>query len=120
MVIMSTERPPLRTRLRDALSVAMKARDRQAISALRSTLGAIDNAEAVDVGEHRAGSVESSAVGLGVAEVARRELTESDVEQIVRAEIAERRTVAAQYETHGRTEQAADLRAQAEALEAQL
>ncbi|QIS05207.1 hypothetical protein F5X71_25410 [Nocardia brasiliensis] len=120
MVHMSTERSPLRARLRDALSVAMKARDRQAISALRATLAAIDNAEAVDIGARRAGSVENSPVGLGVAEVARRDLTESDIEQIVRAEITERHTVATQYEGHGRPEQAADLRAQAEALEAHL
>lgn len=112
----STDRPPLRERMRAALTVAMKSRDRQAITALRSTLGAIDNAEAVDVAEHRAGSVEGSAAGLGVAEVARRELTEGDIEQIVRAEIAERHTVAEEYDGHGRAEHAADLRAQAEAL----
>lgn len=102
--------------MRAALTVAMKSRDRQAITVLRSTLGAVDNAEAVDVGEQRAGAVESSAVGLGVAEVARRELTEGDVEQIVRAEIAERHTVADEYDGHGRTEHAEDLRAQAKAL----
>ncbi|MFI6168233.1 hypothetical protein ACIBCN_15735 [Nocardia sp. NPDC051052] len=112
----STDRLPLRGRLRAALSVAMKARDRQAITALRSTLGAIDNAEAVDVGDHQAGSLESSAVGLGVAEVARRELTEGDIEQIVRAEIAERHTVADEYDGLGRSEHAEDLRAQAKAL----
>ncbi|MFI9407390.1 hypothetical protein [Nocardia sp. NPDC052316] len=110
----STE--PLRARLRTALSVAMKSRNRQAITALRSTLGAIDNAEAVDVGEHRAGAVEGSAVGLGVAEVARRELTEGDIEQIVRAEIAERRTAAEKYEALGRADQAEELSVQAEAL----
>ncbi|MFF3225531.1 hypothetical protein ACFYV7_22245 [Nocardia suismassiliense] len=115
---MSTEPPtdPLRARLRAALSVAMKSRDRQAITALRSTLGAIDNAEAVDVGEHRAGAVEGSAVGLGVAEVARRELTEGDIEQIVRAEIAERHTVAEEYDRVGRAEQAEELRVQAKVL----
>ncbi|WP_378732517.1 hypothetical protein [Nocardia brasiliensis] len=113
----STDRPPLRERMRAALSVAMKSRDRQAITALRSTLGAIDNAEAVDVGEQRAGAVETSAVGLGVAEVARRELTESDIEQIVRAEIAERRTTADEYDSLGRSAPAEDLRSQAKALD---
>ncbi|HET7516709.1 MAG TPA: hypothetical protein VFN05_03225 [Actinomycetes bacterium] len=38
----------LRDRLRRALPVAMKARDRTAITALRSALAAIDNAEAFD------------------------------------------------------------------------
>ncbi|MFG1795454.1 hypothetical protein [Nocardia sp. NPDC049149] len=112
----STDRPPVRDRLRAALSVAMKGRDRQAITALRATLGAIDNAEAVDVGEHRAGGIETSAVGLGVAEVARRELTEADIEQIVRAEIAERHTAADEYDSLGRQEHAENLRAQAQAL----
>ncbi|PXX64020.1 hypothetical protein DFR70_105202 [Nocardia tenerifensis] len=112
----STDRPPLRDRLRAALSVAMKSRDRQAVTALRATLGAIDNAEAVDVGDHRAGSVESSAVGLGAAEVARRELTETDIEQIVRAEIADRHKVAEEYEALNRAEHADDLRAQARTL----
>jgi hypothetical protein len=36
----------LRDRLRRALPVAMKARDRTAVTALRSALAAIDNAEA--------------------------------------------------------------------------
>ena len=41
----------LRDRLRRALPVAMKAQDRPAVAALRSTLAAIDNAEAVDPDE---------------------------------------------------------------------
>jgi uncharacterized protein len=38
----------IRTRMRRALTAAMKARDRSAVTALRSALAAIDNAEAVD------------------------------------------------------------------------
>ena len=38
----------VRVRMRRDLVVAMKARDRQAVEALRSTLARIDNAEAVD------------------------------------------------------------------------
>jgi uncharacterized protein YqeY len=41
------EAEDLRTRMRRALTLAMKARDKQAVAALRSTLAAIDNAEAV-------------------------------------------------------------------------
>ena len=41
----------LRDRLRRALPVALKAQDRPAVAALRSTLAAIDNAEAVDPDE---------------------------------------------------------------------
>ena len=117
---MSTDQSPLRARIRAALTVAMKSRDRQAIAALRSALGAIDNAEAVDSEEHRAGAIENSAVGLGVAEVRRRELTETDIEQIVRAEIAERSAVADEYDRLGRSDHADRMRAEAEALAAVL
>lgn len=102
--------------MRAGLSAAMKSRDRAAASALRSALAAVDNAEAVDVAEHRAGALENSATGLGVAEVARRQLTEQDIEQIVRAEVDERRKVAGQYESLGQTDRAATLHAEAEAL----
>ena len=46
-----SEAGQLRQRLRQALVGAMKGRDSMAIAALRTTLGAIDNAEAVDVPE---------------------------------------------------------------------
>jgi len=39
--------PDVRTRLRRALGVALKARDAGAVSALRSAMSAISNAEAV-------------------------------------------------------------------------
>ncbi|MBD0324450.1 MAG: hypothetical protein ICV72_13845, partial [Aldersonia sp.] len=65
-------RPDVRDRLRVALRSAMKERDRVAVAALRSTLGVIDDAEAVDIGGGpTAGAIEESAVGLGAAEVAR-------------------------------------------------
>ena len=108
----------LRERLRAALPIAMKARDRTAMSALRSTLSAIDNAEAVDrpAGADRGLAIEQSAAGVGAMEVARRELTDDDVERIVRAEIAERETAAARYAESGRVEQAGRLRAEAAVL----
>lgn len=111
---------PLRDRLRAALPAAMKVRDRDATKALRATLGAIDNAEAVDAGDIRAGAIEASAAGLGTQEVARRELTEADIESIVRTEIADRRTTADEYDRLGRPDHAAALRAEAAALAAQL
>ncbi|WP_433710746.1 hypothetical protein ACQP2U_31290 [Nocardia sp. CA-084685] len=111
---------PLRERLRIALSAAMKTRDRTAISGLRSALGAIDNAEAIDTADIAAGAIETSAVGLGAAEARRRDLTEADIEQIVRAEIADRQQAAAEYDTLGRSDHGDLLRAEAAALEAQL
>jgi uncharacterized protein YqeY len=109
---------PLRDRLRAALPAAMKARDGATASTLRATLAAIENAEAVDAGPARAGAIEASAVGIGVAEVARRELTEADVAAIVRAEIAEREHAAEGYEASGHADRAAELRAAASALTA--
>lgn len=111
----------LRARLRAALPVAMKARDRSATAALRSALGAIDNAEAVDGSGIRAGAIENSAVGLGTAERARRHLTESDIAAIVRTEIDERRTAADEYATlSGGADRAASLRAETATLAAHL
>ncbi|WP_067568094.1 hypothetical protein [Nocardia acidivorans] len=110
--------PPLRDRLRTALPVAMKARDRSATAALRSALAAIDNAEAVDASDVTAGAIESSAVGLGTAERARRVLTEADIVSIVRAEIDDRRTAATEYDAHsGGADRAETLRAEANTLE---
>jgi uncharacterized protein YqeY len=94
----------------------MKARDRATAATLRSTLAAIDNAEAVDAGTARAGAIETSPVGIGVAEAARRELTESDIAAIVEAEIAERQHAAQVYEESGHSDKAAELRAAAATL----
>jgi uncharacterized protein len=108
----------LRERLRTALPAAMKARDRTAVSVLRSTLSAIDNAEAVDrpAGADRGLAIEQSAVGVGAMEVARRDLSEDDVGRIVRAEIAERESAAEGYERSGRADRAEQLRAEATVL----
>ncbi|WP_222598191.1 GatB/YqeY domain-containing protein [Lentzea tibetensis] len=107
--------------LRDALKTALKARDRVAISALRSALSAIENAEAVPVedsslpltgNEHFAGAT----AGLGAAEAVRKELTEADVLAIVAKEARDRTTAAEEYEQLGRADEAARLRAEAEVL----
>lgn len=120
---MFAETIPLRDRLRAAVPAAMKARDRRSVSALRSALAAIDNAEAVgihDMHDVRAGAIELSPVGPGAAEVARRELTEAEVAAIVRGEVEERRAAAATYETAGRGDKAAELTAEADVLTAHL
>ena len=108
----------LRQRLRAALPVAMKARDRAATAALRATLAAIDNAEAVAPDDAAAGSlaIEQVPIGAGATEVARRTLTEDAVEAIVRGELAERETAADAYERAGRTDRAELLRSEARAL----
>ena len=113
---------PLRQRLREALPAAMKSRDRPAVAALRATLAAIDNAEAVvvDDGTRQSLAIEQTPVGAGAAEATRRVLTEEDVERIVRAEAAEREEAAMAYEKSGHTDRAEQLRAEARALTARV
>ena len=112
----------LRQRLRAALPTAMKSRDRAAMSALRATLAAIDNAEAVAPagGEIRGQAIEQVAIGVGATEVARRALTEVEVEQIVRTEMIERESAADDYDRAGHAERAEQLRSEARALAAHL
>jgi uncharacterized protein YqeY len=99
----------------------MKARDTVSVSALRSALAAIENAEAVDATAHPPGTTESShfagsVAGLGHAEVERRGLSEPEVEQIVRTEADERQSAAREVEGAGHHQRAARLRAEAEVL----
>jgi uncharacterized protein YqeY len=112
----------LRQRLRTALPAAMKSRDRTATAALRATLAAIDNAEAVTPAEGTTGglAIEQVPIGAGATEVERRTLTELEVEQIVRAELAERQTAADEYDRAGRSDRAEQLRAEARSLAAHL
>jgi uncharacterized protein YqeY len=111
----------LQQRLQAALPVAMKARDKPAVTALRSALAAIDNAAAVAPGdpvEPQPGAFAQAAIGLGVTEVARREQDEAEIERIVRAEIAERLAAADEYDRLDRPDQAGQKRAEARALAA--
>ncbi|MEV4744377.1 hypothetical protein [Streptomyces sp. NPDC049555] len=84
----------------------MRARDKVAVTALRATLAALDNAEAVPLEE----------AGSGSTEVARRELSERKVVDVVRAEAAERLQTAAQLTALAYEERAARLRAEAAVL----
>ncbi|MFI9235414.1 hypothetical protein [Streptomyces sp. NPDC053079] len=96
----------------------MRARDKAAVSALRSTLAALDNAEAVPVddAELRGSALEHSPVGVGVTEATRRELSERSVVEVVRAEAVERLEVAAQLTSPAHADRAAQLRAEAAVL----
>ena len=112
----------VRARLSQALRDALRGRDQVATSALRSALAAIANAEAVAASpqpapasgsEHFAGA----AAGLGATEVARKELTEPAVREIVRAEIADRETAVRQYARSGHADRADRLRAEITVLQ---
>jgi uncharacterized protein YqeY len=109
---------PLRQRLRDALTGAIKDRDKVAVAALRSTLAAIDNAEAVDRPQpaDRQLALEQPRIGAGSAEAPRRELTQQQIEDIVRGELAERESAARDYQRAGRLEHAERLRGEIRVL----
>ncbi|MFI8347070.1 hypothetical protein [Streptomyces sp. NPDC085596] len=96
----------------------MRARDKPAVSALRATLAALDNAEAMPVDEVtlRGVALEHAPVGVGSTEAARHELSEREVVDIVRAEAAERLEVAAQLTAPAHAERAARLRTEAAVL----
>jgi uncharacterized protein YqeY len=118
----------VRERLRLALRAAMKARDTVAVSALRSVLAAIANAEAVPPAEASPADgsapavtgnqyVAGSTAGLGATEAGRRELTGDEVAAIVRAEAAERRAACRHYRAAGQAGQAERLLREAQVIE---
>jgi uncharacterized protein len=121
----------IRVRMRRDLVDAMKARDQQAVAALRSTLAAIDNAEAVDAEELDAEELDDgpalstgeghppvagSVLGVGAADVERRVLTPAETADVVRDEVTAREVAADVLERSGRADQAERLRAQAKLL----
>jgi uncharacterized protein YqeY len=106
----------LRERLKAALPTAMKQRDAVLLPALRSTLAALDNAEAVPVTDSGPAALEHTPLGVGVREAERRPLSEDDVRRLVHAEIAERESAARDLEHAGHLAPAERLRAEAAAL----
>lgn len=109
-------------RLRADLTAAMRGRDREAVTVLRSTLAAIANSEAVDAAPQagplvEAGPIAGAAAGAGVTEVGRRELSEDDRRDIIRAERLELSEAAATLSAAGGAEeQVRRLRSGAELL----
>jgi uncharacterized protein len=111
----------MRSRLRKDLTAALKARNAVAVSALRSAIAAIENAESFDVNltepspatsQHFAGAT----AGVGSSEVARRVLSEVDLIAIVRGEVEERGQAADEYAKLGKVDPAERLRSEAEVL----
>jgi uncharacterized protein len=107
-----------RTTLRDALLAARKDRDAVRVSALRSALSAIDNAETPDgvAVEPVSATIAGAVIGVGAAEVARRELSDEQIRELVRREIDERLNAADQFTAGGHTERADSLQAEAAVL----
>ncbi|WP_026820534.1 GatB/YqeY domain-containing protein [Arthrobacter castelli] len=110
----------MRDTMRRDLKTAMKARDRVAVTAIRSALAAIDNAEAIpverSVAENGTAEVAASAVGIGAAEADRRDLDAEDMRAIVEAEVNDRTAVAGEYEQAGHSDAGDKLRAEADVL----
>lgn len=107
----------VRARLEAAALDARKGRDRTTLSALRSTVSALDNAEAVPVESADAtGALENAPAGVGATEAERRLLGEDQQRDIVRAEILERRQVADDLDSLNH-EAAQELRKAADLLE---
>jgi len=114
----------LRAALRAGLTTALKARDTDAVSALRTAIAAIDNAQAVPAtapspataSAHVAGATS----GAGSAEAPRRQLGCGEPHDILRAQIAEHSREADQYQRLGRAEAAERLRRQARTRNAYL
>jgi uncharacterized protein YqeY len=106
-------------RLRTALAAALRSRDSTAVSALRSALSAIGNAEAVAApaaAGQASAHIAGAAVGLGAGEAHRRKLSEAEVSRILQAEISERLTAARDYDSSGHPGRAQRLREEAHAL----
>jgi uncharacterized protein YqeY len=93
---------PLRVLLRADLKEARRANDSEKVTLIRTLIGAIDNAEAVNV--------ELSAPALGCGEVLRRRLSGDEILQVVHREAAELRAAAEEYEQLGQSDEANRLR----------
>ena len=94
----------LRTQLKADLRHAMKARQKEAVTALRVLLAAIDNAEAVQT--------DTSFVPVAghTKDVPRKLLTEMHIQQIVQAEAAKQREALAEYERLGQNDAVQQIR----------
>ena len=110
----------VRDRLRTALSAALQQRDVPLVAVLRATLAALDNAEAVPIQDHDYGSLalEQTPIGVGARAATRRELSDEDVERLIRAEMDERQSAARIHERAGQHERARRLRHEADRLAA--
>jgi uncharacterized protein YqeY len=112
-----------RALLRRSLLTARKERDAVRVSALRSALSAIDNAETPDVVAATGpmtGVIAGAVAGVGASEVARRNLTDEQIRHLVQSEIDERRSAADDVTAAGHPDRAARLQAEAAVLAALL
>ncbi|PJK23571.1 hypothetical protein CSX11_04500 [Mycobacterium goodii] len=111
-----------RERVRRDLRAALKSRQPETVSVLRTMIAAIDNAEAIppqagsESPRHADGTVAHSSPGVGSTEAPRRELAMPDVYAIVRELQRECETQAAHYRSTHQDDAADLLRRQADVL----
>ncbi len=100
--------------MRGDLTAARRDRDAAAVTALRTALAAVANAQAPPLPATSSGQPPQPP---GVrAEVDRLVLTAADIDAVLAAEITDRLDTIALYEAHGRADQAGELRAQVAVL----
>jgi uncharacterized protein YqeY len=100
----------IRKRMKADLTEAIKARQRSKVTALRSVLAAIDNAEAIEAGDRPQPVVGRS------NDVPRKELNEDDIRDIVQREIVDYQSSIAQYEQLGKEAEGNQLRERLEII----
>jgi uncharacterized protein len=114
----------LRAALRHGLTTALKARDTDAMAALRTAIAAIDNAQAVPAAglnpPAASAHVAGARRGVGSTEAARRQLSSSELRDLLRDQIAEHAREADRYADLGQADAAQRLRRQARTLGAYL
>ena len=103
----------LQARIREDLAEAMRDRDMARVKVLRTTMSAIQNAEAVE-------GVASVEGVVGYSDVQRRSLTDDDVIEIIIREIEEFEGSVAEYRQIGQTERADGLQRELEVLRSYL
>ena len=110
--------------LRQDLTAALKARDTDAVAALRTAIAAIDNAQAVPASSPSPAAdsthVAGTRSGAGSPEAPRRQLGSGELRDILRAQITEHTREADRYAALGQADAAERLRRQARTLMAHL
>lgn len=101
--------------LKADLRTAMRERKATEVTTLRGLISAIDNAQAVPVG-NRHDKYVFHAFGDSAVEVPRRALSQDDIRQLVEAEIRARNDAAADYQRLGRDDKAQELTNEVEIL----
>jgi len=102
----------LKSRLRDDLRAAIQARSAAQIGLLRALLAALDNAQAIPLGERHDHYVELR-FGDRSAEAPRKTLSDADLDDVLQREMRERQDAADTFDRLGQTERAAAMRHEA-------